>query len=362
MGRGSGSVGLADLPSELVHDILARSDQDGRMACLLASKTLMSVARQPRLFEDLTMNEPDTEGAVRFVTFAQPRSLLIKSCSPDDVAMFLDALADAGAHRTLQYLTVEFGDVVRLPCALLRIVGRYPELLSVRISADRVMRECDLAFPLRFEGLSKLQTLCLVEFDEQRDGRNVVLHFSGAQHRLPCLETVFLAVQSSDVLTCGGGSFPSLRRCVYRSDDETYDDLDLVDMTLEHLELDLHSETNADALFGQLASMERADTLVLVSWWDALLFDSPLPCEHLVVQLTEDESCVQFDFVSLRDDNPLLRSVSVSRGTGDGELPSPPPSGSYVLRFVSVPSLSDFLEYRVVRFDAPGACVHIDPL
>ena len=126
---------------------------------------------------------------------------------------------------------------------------------------------------------------------------------------LPVMAAREVAAQSSDVLSCGAAGFPALRSATYRSDEDAYGDLDLVDMELDYLELDAHSESHLDALFGQLAGMRRAGTLALVAW-DDLLVDSPLPCERLEISVMERDGCVQLDLASLRLARPA-RGVAV---------------------------------------------------
>ena len=349
--------GLLDLPLELVREILSRTDQPGRVGCMLASKALLGAARHAPLYERLCVLDPDLHAA-RFAAFARPREIIVKARSPDDAALFLETFLDLGGGGRLQALTVEMGCVSRVPNALLTLATRFKELTELKITVERVQRGCDLVFPSG-RRLPKLRTLWLVEYDDMPAmGRNVVVTFGGAQARMPALQHLVVAAQSSDVLSAGADAFPALRTVVYRSDDDTYGDLDLVDMELEHLELDVHSESHLDALFGQLAGMRRADTLSLVAW-DDVLVDSPLPCRRLEVALMEREGCLQLDFVSLRDESPELRSLAVT--AGDPEAPAHHP---VMVRVVSVPGLEDFLDYsRRVHFDvATSARVHLEPL
>lgn len=356
--KGAKPAGLSDMPADVVREILARTDQAGRVGCMLACKSMLDTARHPCVFREVHMSNPDSRGdALRFFGHVTPRALTLTAASPDDAALFLDSAVSgkyAAACAALRSLTVNLGSVQRVPNALLAAALRLPGLRALHIRATRVARGCDLTFPKRVLAAG-LRELRIEELGDGDEGRNLVVLFNGAQARMPELESVTVIAQSSDVLACGADALPSLRAAVYRSDEDSYGDLDLIDMDLDRLELDVHAESHLDALFGQLAGMARAGSLRLVAW-DDVLIDSPLPCVELAVEVCHAEGVVQLDLVSLGEDSPDLRSVRVA-----------PPDGqthAVMLRVVSVPRFSDFMDFcrRVTLDVAPCTRMHLEPL
>ena len=248
---------LALLSPDALRLVLDQLPQADKAACLLVSKYMNTSVADPSLWTSMTVAEPD-DTAVRFFKKALPLSLSIDGASPDDAIWFLDRLVDNACHTTLQILDISFGEVTRIPEALLTGIARFPALESVIITVEECEEVCLMRLPGWFTGLRRLASLVIREGPDDIGNpwqceRRVTVRLGAARALLPALQTLKLLVQKSDVLSgvTGLAAMPSLRRLVHVTDTETYDNFTVGEgQTLDYLEVSFGEESVPDA-FGE---------------------------------------------------------------------------------------------------------------
>lgn len=336
--------GIGSLPDDVLAQVLRHTDQPGRVACMLASKALASALRVPAAWQDgITLGELD-HTAVSFVLARACPVVVIESARPDDVAWFLDSLADAGGDGILKNLTVRLGAIQRLPAALTEAVCRQRNLAAVRVDIRELKTTSEVFFAPETP-LAALETLSIVEQTSAGTGtRQLVLWFGGMQSNLPALEAVELQLGMSDIMV-SVDTMPSLRRLAYVCDEEaggeTYEDVNLVGANLDVLELEVgvHSDFRRLSHHLRQASVRKLVLHVNDEFLDLMLPLSPDMTE-LVLSMRLEATEVEFDFRTLPAWQPKLACITV--------VPAPDWSVDeceYTLSFRNCNALSDWTAF-----------------
>ena len=245
------------MPPDALRVVLGQLPQADKAACMLVSKYLHATVTDPSLWTRLRLCHLDST-AVRFFRKALPTSLLIHDASPDDAIWFLERLVDDACHTTLVTLTISFGEVTRVPEALLFVIARFTALETVAITVEECEEACLLRLPGWFTGLRRLTSLVIREGpddtgDPWRCERRLAVRLGAARALLPALESLTVVAHRSDVLTGATGlaAMPSLRRLVHLAEAETYENFTVGrGQTLDYLEVSFGEESVPDA-FGE---------------------------------------------------------------------------------------------------------------
>lgn len=301
---------LGDMPVEVLSSILRVAGQPARVQSMLACKALYSACRVRGTWESITFGDLD-DTALNFMMRHRCSIVKIMSTTPDDIAWFLDRLADLGLDDCIQELRLDIGSVPRLPEDLLCTVARHSRLRHFGMFVDDCEDTCELTFP-RTARLLDLRTMTIVE--NSADTKNVVVWFNGSHCRFPTLEDVNLDVGMSDVM-CGLCHMPRLRRLAYHFDTdeggELYEDVCMLGADLDVLELDINDETDHRHLFRQIEQCS-VRKLVLHVHNDFVDLSHPLSpdLEHLVFGMQTTQADIHVDFQCLRT-HRKLRSMGV---------------------------------------------------
>lgn len=335
---------LCGLPADVMRDVLGRLAQDDKTACMLVSKDLLAAATDPVLWTELIVRDP-CPAAVRFFKRAlHCTTLKIEGATPDDATWFLDQLADAGVHGRVRHLDVGFGDVSRVPEALLYAVCRFPSLETVRVHVASCEQRCMLRLPDYFPGLRHLRTLSVVEGAAPDVGdpwsveRNLTFRFGKSRALLCSLHTLTVAAARSDVLHALN-CMPSLRRLTHLVDSETYEEFAVGQgQTLDYLELSAGEEVVDDCMGDGLTRFAHIGRLVLHARQE-LYVQTELATPHLTVVVDNSEQRampnVWLDFGALTASESIARLCVEAT---DSSLPG------WTVRFINVPSVPAFLQ------------------
>lgn len=341
------------LPGDVLAEVLRHVDQPGRVACMLACKALSCAARIPAVWHNgITLKQLDRT-AVSFVLAQSCPVVTIESVRPDDVAWFLDSLANDGGDCVLKDLSVRLGRLQRVPAGLTEAMCRHRALERLCLDIERLDNTSEVFFAPETP-LPKLHTLAV---REQTHGetftRQLVVWFAGMHANLPALTTVDLHVGMSDIMV-SVDTMPSLRHLVYVCDEdsggETYEDVNLVGATLDVLELEVGVHTDFRRLSDHL---HQAHVRKLVLHVNDEFLDLMLPLGpdlvDLVLSMRVETTEVEFDFRTLPSWQPNLASLTVI-----------PPSHlpiadcEYTVSFRNCDTLSDWVAFM-------GKCAIVTP-
>lgn len=342
-------AGLPVLPVEVLGEVMRRVDQESRVACFTACKALNAAATLPGVWETVHLAELDRT-AVAFLLEHPCHTVVIRNDRPDDIAWFLDALADKGASDTIRKLRIEMGVVKRVPSELFVALGRHSALQSLVVDVQSVEKTCEVLFE-NDHCLQRLETLEVRENSELT--KQLVVWFNGNHSSFTALCKVELVVGMSDIMT-SLDKMPSLRELAYRCDEdeggETYEDVNMAGATLDALEIDVGVYTDTRRLFRQMA---RATVRKLTLHMNDDYFEISRPLspemEELCIFVCVDQADLELDFCCLRDDHPSLNKIDVRIGS-----PWQHELGlcEHTVTFRHVPAFTEWMAFAAPRFSA----------
>jgi hypothetical protein len=346
------ALDMAALPVEVLGEVMRRVDQDARVACFTACKALKSAATLPNVWETLHFTELD-HTAVAFLLEHPCHTVVIRNDRPDDIAWFLDILADRGASDMIRKLRIEMGAVKRVPSELFVALGRHSGLQSLIVDVQSVEKTCEVLFE-NDHCLQRLETLAVREGSELT--KQLVVWFNGNHSSFAALWKLELVVGMSDIMT-SLDKMPGLRELVYRCDEdeggETYEDVNMAGATLNALEIDVGVYTDTRRLFRHMC---RATIKKLTLHMNDDYFEISRPLspamEELYISVCVDQADLELDFCCLRDDHPDLKHINVHVG-----LPWQHELGlcEHTVTFRHVPAFNEWLTYATPRLSAHDA-------
>lgn len=337
---------LQCLPREILTDIMRRTDQAGRLGCLLTSKALHEVCDTPGTWTDVTFRDLD-HTAVEFMLKHRCETVRIITDTPDDVSWFLNFLADMGGDDVIVHLTVLVGIVQRVCSDLLAAVSRHRALRHLSLDFEDIENTCEVCFPSSC-ALARLETMRIV--DHSQGAKQLVVWFSDSFSRFVLLHSCHIDVGLSDVAV-GVPRMPSMRRLKYSYDaeegGETYEDCFLEGAVLEELVVDVGADTDMAHLSRQLekASVNRL-VFDLVDSYLPLHWNLSPDVEDLVIQFHNMPAEVNIDFQTLKSSHPRLKSVTARIGAPwILEDPSLLANCRHTVNFRHVASAADWMSY-----------------
>jgi hypothetical protein len=304
---GAPRAGLADVPHDVLCQVMRLAGQSARTACFTASKQLSAAATARGVWGGgVTFYDLD-RSAVEFVRRHRPARVRVDGACPDDVSWFFDTLRDEGLTTCIRHLLVRLGVVQRVPSDLLDGIGAQSELERLDVFVEDLDQPCNIYVPDDHR-LTKLRTLSVTDGSPCKE---LFVLFRGAQPRLTSLRSLELDVGMSDVMH-GLRHMPALRRVVYRyeedNDTETYEDAWLEGLDLDALEVSVGAQTDYRHLYSQIARCVVRDLVLHVAddWVDINEKLSPA-LESLTVCMHVTSAEVRVDFPFLLEYERLRR-------------------------------------------------------
>lgn len=340
------------LPLEVLGEVMRHANQEARVACFTTCKALKSAAMLPGAWEVMHFTELDRT-AVIFLAEHPCHTVYIRNDRPDDIAWFLDTLADNGASDTIRKLHIEIGAVKRVPSELFVALGRHSALQTLTVDVRSVEKVCEVLFE-KDHCLQQLETLTVREGTEL--SKQLIVWFNGSQSSFTALRKVDFLVNSSDIMT-SLDKMPSMRELAYRCDDdehgETFEDVNMAGATLDALEIDVGLQTDTRRLFRQL---NRATVKKLTLHLNDEEFEISRPLspamEELHISVCVDRADVDLDFRCMRDDHPNLKHINVHIGSPwQHELTL----CEHLVTFRYVPTFSEWLAFAASRLSVHNA-------
>ena len=218
---------------------------------MVASKAAYASVHVPAAWPrvEFTSLGESAESALKFMEFAtECRELTLAHESPSEILAFLEAVADLAVADSITTLVVRvvvvdaLDNPPRVSSKIFRALAKFPNLETLHVHLGTAKAR----LKLKNISMPRLRTLRIIERHNTDDDemfhivrgvlRATVLF---AESDFPALETLELTLASSSDVLNAVYSMPELRRLVYRSRDDTYEEghADLGDRRLDSLTL-----------------------------------------------------------------------------------------------------------------------------
>jgi hypothetical protein len=263
------------------------------------------------------------EHAADFLAKVSCEDITIVSSDVHRIESFLDGMIARGM-QFVKSLTMAMETIDAFPMChtLMHAVVEFGELenLTMFIGPTCQASAC-ITFP---SVMPKLRCLRILE-DRNAPSRRLEVYFDDA--KFPVLHTIELAVHTSDVLA-HARTFHNLKRLLYRSDVEAFEDMCIDGMQLSELAVEAATERAGETLITALAKAHSIDKLV-VTTWDDMCLDLRIPAKHMCIVCADSD--IEIDIV-----------FSVARAWTTLRIEAGETSDSWAVRFTGVGSWSQF--------------------
>lgn len=361
-GRRAATRGLADLPHDVLCQIMGASTQGDRVACMTACRSLMKAATAPGVWTRVCFTELD-RSAVRFMERHRCPVVHVSTACPDDVAWFFEKLREMGVD-CVRVLHVDLEPTPRMPSDFLRGIGAQTRLAHLRVTIEALEDPSEIYF-CRNHCLTSLQTLEIVERTE--GAKQLVVWWEASHARFHNLTSAIVDVGLADVMT-GLRHMPRLRRLVYNFEPveggETYEDVELEGVDMDVLEFSVDCETDFATLGEQLGTARRVGGLVLHchdEYVDLTGIDWTA-VESLSLRMHTTRAEVKLDFEGVRASR-RFRRIDLSIGAAWADNLEVATACRHTLFFTHVAAPRDWAVHLAadrLHLDLlPTACVHL---